>query len=277
MIIILISCKNKPLSFESESRFFFRLPVNADAYFKFDLKRINKVKTLHNLHRVKNIISFFKENGIDFIKETEIIYGALFFSAPEKNVFILKGDFNLEKMSRLLSPTHRKKSSEEAVYYESLDRKKWDLLLDIKGKEIVFSRGQRIHDEYDKSARIFHTLNVLKRVDFSAQGWLLLGMTQSVKNYLQNNIELELFAAASFYSFSYTIHPENNTLFFNIQIYVKRKELVNEIVGTVFSYYEKMVNTYSVIKKSFYHFRVYQKGNFTRINISVNLDNIILQ
>lgn len=277
MIIILISCKNKPLSFENESRFFFRLPVNADAYFKFDLKRINKVKTLHNLQRVKDVISLFRENGIDFIKESEIIYGAIFFPTPEKNVFILKGNFNPEKMNRQLFSSHRKKTGEETVYYEAIDRKKWDVLLDIKGKEIMFSHGQQMHEEHDKSARIFHTLNVLKRVDFSAQGWLLLGMTQSVKNHLQNSIELELFAAASYYSFSYTIHPETNTLFFNIQIYVKRKELVNEIVGTVFSYYEKMVNTYAVIKKSFYHFRVYEKGNFARINISVNLNNVILQ
>ncbi len=270
----LFACKNGKDTLLMQSKALYKLPVDADIYFKIKVSAFTKYKNLHSFYRYKQLINYFKKSGITFNKNVEYIYGAYKLSHPEKSAFLIQGNFNPRKINNALKRSHKKMQGNGYVFYESKTPKKYSVSIK-KNTKIIFADQDRMLTGAPNSRIIFHALNVLKRVNYHENTWILIYCTDSFSEKLKKWPILEILSLASFYSISIKSHSETrNIINVNIRIYIGDNTYTEEIVTTLINYFKKLRKTYTIFKRSFYNFNTYYKGNYAKISFNLDLASL---
>lgn len=267
-------CSNENNELITQSKYLYNLPVNSDFYFKLNTGFFNKYKNLHKFFRFKQINVFFNSLGINFIKDVKYIYGSYCFNDSIKNSFYLKGKFKINKIKKAVANTHIKFNSPYYDFYASKLISNYSLSIksDIN---ILISKKDSMYKRVPDSRVIFNALNILKRVNYLSQNWILIYSNDNTKAILKKWPILEILSMASFFSVSLNPDKDNNALLkVDLKIYVWESTYTGEILTTLENYINKLSYTYPLIKNSFYNLKTYYKGNFAQITFSLNLNKL---
>jgi hypothetical protein len=275
ILFSLSSCRQYSFNFNDLKWYFYRLPSGADIYFKIDAKYFLKFNNLFSLYRLKQLSNYLNKYGINIRQNVKKIYGAVNIAESENSTYIFRGKFSYEKINMKLKRTHTKYSGKDYSFYKSKLSDKFSVGLTNNNDKLMFSNKNKMRVLVPGSREIFHTLNILKRVDFNSHTWALIICTENVKNFFKQWIELETLSLASFYSISIKTDSTNTDIFsVDVRIYVEDSTYTEEIITTLKNYFIKMKSIYSLINESFYNLSTYIKGNFARITFAVNLSSI---
>jgi len=274
LILFFISCKpiTEKINFHQESWFLNRLPSNADLYFKLNMEIFKENDYIWKLYRTKEAASFFQKMGISLRFDVKTIYGAVyFFENPVKNVVIMQGIFNKDRISSALKSTHIVFKSHEYVFYKPLTPDNYSLSMDANNR-IIIASSDRMKINYPIRNKIMNSLNILKKTERKSDAWFLINKSEKLQDYFKEN-ELLTLSEIDFSSTHYNYFRNTDTIKFHLKFFIKNKRMNNEVLQVLTNIYEKM-KIHNIIRDKLHKYVAYNSGNFVEIFFEFSLKEV---